>query len=29
MVNSGIAYVSESAMYRILRDADLLSRWKK
>jgi transposase InsO family protein len=29
MVDRGIAYVSESAVYRVLRDADLLSRWKK
>jgi transposase InsO family protein len=29
MVDRGIAYVSESAVYRVLREAGLLSRWKK
>lgn len=29
MVDTGVAYVSESAVYRVLRDAELLSRWKR
>ena len=29
MVDADVAYVSESSVYRILRDADLLYRWKR
>lgn len=29
MVDAGIAYASESAVYRVLHEAGLLSRWKK
>ena len=29
MIDQGVAYVSESAVYRVLDDADLLSRWKR
>ncbi|MEZ4265358.1 MAG: IS3 family transposase [Myxococcota bacterium] len=29
MVDRGVAYASESAVYRVLREAELMSRWKK
>ena len=29
MVDQGIAYVSESSVYRVLNEADLLHRWKR
>ena len=29
MVDQGVAYASESAVYRVLDEADLLSRWKR
>jgi putative transposase len=29
MVDSGVACVGESSVYRVLSDADLLSRWKR
>ncbi len=29
MVDAGVACVAESSVYRVLRDADLLSRWKR
>jgi hypothetical protein len=29
MVDAGIACVGESTVYRVLSDADLLSRWKR
>ena len=29
MVDADVAYLSESSVYRVLRDADLLARWKR
>jgi putative transposase len=29
MIDQGVAYASESAVYRVLDEADLLSRWKR
>lgn len=29
MVDAGVAYASEAAVYRVLKAADLLSRWKR
>ena len=29
MVDADLVYLSESSVYRILRDADLLARWKR
>ncbi|MCI0348898.1 MAG: hypothetical protein L0Z53_05675 [Acidobacteriales bacterium] len=29
MVDAGVACVSESSVYRVLSEADLLSRWKR